>query len=85
MKAFITLLGRRFVAIWKDPVGSNVLAAAIISSIGYAYLKLTASAADTSLLANPLIRVGVPGLAIVILLVLLNYPRSRRKTRGSMH
>ncbi len=64
----------------EGPVGSNVIAGAIISAVGYGYLKLTAGAADTSLLANPLIRVGVPGFTIVILLILFNYIRSRRKT-----
>ncbi len=73
-------LRRRFSAIWRDPVGSNVIAAAIISAVGYAYLKLTANVPEGSLLANPLIRVGAPGLLIIALLILLNYIRSRRKT-----
>ena len=73
-------LRKRALAIWRDPVGSNVIAGAIIAAAGYAYLKLTADVSDTSLLADPLIRVGVPGLALIVLVILWKHLRHRRKT-----
>jgi protein-tyrosine-phosphatase len=66
-------------AIWKDPVGSNIIAGTIIAAAGYFYLELTASASATSMLANPVIRVGIPSAAIIVVLVLWNYFRGRRK------
>lgn len=71
---------QRFSEIWNDPVGSNVIAGAIISALGYGFLKLTENISSNSILANPFVRVGAPGLVTVILIILWNYLRTRRKT-----
>lgn len=73
-------LRTRIRALWKDPVGSNIVAGAIIAGAGYLYLRLTTGLSPSSLLAHPLARLSLPGLALVLVLLLWHRYRPARKT-----
>lgn len=66
LKGIHVSLRTRIVALWKDPVGSNVIAASVIAGVGYLYIRLTADLSKSSLLAHPLVRLSLPGLALIL-------------------
>ena len=45
-------LRTRVLAVWKDPVGSDLIADAIIAGVGYLYVRITAGVSQSSLLGS---------------------------------
>jgi protein-tyrosine-phosphatase len=64
-------------ALWKDPVGSNLIAGAIIAAGGYLYVRLAPGGALSS---HPLAKVGIPTLGLAIILLLWRRHRRSYKT-----
>ena len=73
-------LRTRILALWKDPVGSNVIAAVIIGIAGYLYVRFAASGSLSNLLAHPLAKIGIPGLAMAVAVLLWHRFRKPHKT-----
>jgi protein-tyrosine-phosphatase len=70
----------RALALWKDPVGSNIIAGVIVAGVGYAFVWLVAAASPSSLVAHPIVKLGVPASALMLMLLLWHRLRRTRKT-----
>jgi protein-tyrosine-phosphatase len=73
-------LRSRILALWKDPVGSNVIAAVIIGVAGYLYVRFAASGSLSNLFAHPLAKIVLPGLVLAVAVLLWHRFRRPYKT-----
>lgn len=73
-------LRSRALVVWKDPVGSNIIAGAIIAGAGYAFVWLIARASPQSFFARPFSKFLLPALALILMLLLWRHFRRKRKT-----
>ena len=62
--------------VWKDPVGSNVIAGAIVAGAGYLYYVAVDA---SSLLVHPVAKFGVPAMFLVAFVLL--WQRYKRKNK----
>ena len=69
----------RVLAVWKDPVGSNIIAAAIIGSVSYLLIQLLARASPSSLFGSLVAKFAFPGALILLVLLGWHYLRNRHK------
>jgi protein-tyrosine-phosphatase len=67
-------------ALWKDPVGSNVLAAVIFGVISYLVILLVAHVSPTSFFTWTVARVFLPLAVVLVVLLAWHYFRSSSKT-----
>jgi protein-tyrosine-phosphatase len=70
----------RLLAFWKDPVGSNVIAAVIIAIVGYLYVRFATGGSLSPFLAHPIAKVGIPGIALAVAVLLWHRFRRSDKT-----
>ena len=70
----------RILALWKDPVGSNIIAGIIIATVGYLYVRLATGGSAPPFLAHPVAKVGIPGAALAVILLLWHRLRRSQKT-----
>jgi len=73
-------LRTRILAVWKDPVGSNIIAGIVIAAAGYLYVRFATRGSAAPLLAHPVAKVGIPGLALAVMLLLWHRFRGSHKT-----
>lgn len=73
-------LRTRALTVWKDPVGSNIIAGAIVAGAGYVFVWLMARASPQSFFARPIAKIVLPVLALILLLLLWHHFRRKRKT-----
>jgi protein-tyrosine-phosphatase len=72
-------LRTRLAALWKDPVGSNVIAGLIIAAAGYLFVWLT-NTGSSPFLVHPLAKLGIPAVILVVTLLLWQRFRPTRRT-----
>ena len=70
----------RILALWKDPVGSNIIAGIIIAIAGYLWVRLATGRSASPSMSHPVVMVGVPGLALAVMLLAWHRFRGSNKT-----